>query len=109
MFKLNYYCILIKSSNQFKDLIDNFVSLSSAGVPHTAEIPFVFGEPFGNDTNWTDTDRRVSTDVMTMWTNLAKYGSVGHNLHYSLSYVTIYIKQIELATNLIKYIILFQK
>ncbi|PVD23330.1 hypothetical protein C0Q70_16598 [Pomacea canaliculata] len=59
---------------QFSYLSPNSNHPQWTGVPHTAEIPFVFGEPFGNDTNWTDTDRRVSTDVMTMWTNLAKYG-----------------------------------
>ncbi|XP_025109773.1 acetylcholinesterase-like [Pomacea canaliculata] len=54
----------------------SFLSPSStmSEVPHAAEIPFVFGEPFGGQSKWTDADRRVSNDVMTMWTNLAKYG-----------------------------------
>ncbi|XP_070533400.1 neuroligin-4, Y-linked-like [Ptychodera flava] len=48
------------------------------GVPHTGEIPFLFGEPFNwasTRHNWTLDDRAVSDLMMTMWTNFAKYGN----------------------------------
>ncbi|KAK7483474.1 hypothetical protein BaRGS_00025273 [Batillaria attramentaria] len=62
-----------------------------AGVPHASELPIVFGQPFeldrffAHDWNfpWTAADKTVSDEVMTMWTNFAKYGkptpqAVGH-------------------------------
>lgn len=46
-----------------------------------AELNFVFGSPFtgfsvdtGSRQSYTDTDRRVSARVMTLWTNFAKHG-----------------------------------
>ena len=42
----------------------------------------MFGLPYGSSVNWSpyfpsdfsDQDRRVADDVMTMWTNFAKHG-----------------------------------
>ncbi|XP_070194060.1 neuroligin-4, Y-linked-like [Littorina saxatilis] len=52
------------------------------GAEHADELHYVFGSPVNNDfmwngfvTSWTDDDRRVSDDVMTLWTNFAKYGN----------------------------------
>ena len=52
------------------------------GVVHADEVAYVFGMPFTNDpprtgsivSNWTHDDRRVSQQMMTLWTNFAKYG-----------------------------------
>ncbi|XP_025109778.1 acetylcholinesterase-like isoform X1 [Pomacea canaliculata] len=52
-----------------------------AGVPHTAEIPFVSGLPFDGTKNWTDKDKQVSSDMMDMWTNFAKHGRAHRLLH----------------------------
>ncbi|KAK7482264.1 hypothetical protein BaRGS_00026507, partial [Batillaria attramentaria] len=51
-----------------------------AGVVHTDELPFVFGDPVSNinifaNRSWTDEDRLMSQEVMTMWTNFAKHGN----------------------------------
>ncbi|KAK7482270.1 hypothetical protein BaRGS_00026513 [Batillaria attramentaria] len=56
-----------------------------AGANHADDLPYVFGSPISNvsipgldminvSLGWTDEDRHVSKDVMTMWTNFAKYG-----------------------------------
>ncbi|PVD23337.1 hypothetical protein C0Q70_16605 [Pomacea canaliculata] len=60
---------------QFSYLSPNSRFPQWAGVPHTAELPFVFGSPFDLTANWTDTDKKVSSDMMDMWTNFAKFGS----------------------------------
>ncbi|XP_071118789.1 neuroligin-4, X-linked-like [Haliotis cracherodii] len=50
------------------------------GVPHAAELPYVFGAPLLGGSHWTDTDKAVSSRVMGYWTNFAKHGdpSYGH-------------------------------
>ena len=62
---------------------DGKCDVSLTGVAHADELHYVFGAPLSDDlrvrnfvTNWTDDDRRVSCDVITMWTNFAKYGYV---------------------------------
>ena len=49
-----------------------------AGVPHTAELPFVFGIMFLKGkwppVKWTDQDKQMSSEIMKMWTNFAKHG-----------------------------------
>ncbi|XP_076441145.1 neuroligin-4, X-linked-like [Babylonia areolata] len=52
------------------------------GAEHADELHYVFGSPLSDDimwngfvTTWTDEDKRVSDDVMTLWTNFAKYGA----------------------------------
>ncbi|KAK7100340.1 carboxylesterase 5A-like [Littorina saxatilis] len=54
-----------------------------AGVIHASELPFVFGQPFTHDQffshifafNWSSEDTKVSMNMITMWTNFAKYGN----------------------------------
>ncbi|KAK7100342.1 hypothetical protein V1264_023314 [Littorina saxatilis] len=54
-----------------------------AGVRHGSEVPFVFGQPFSHDISflklypyhWTVEDLKMSMNMMTMWTNFAKYGN----------------------------------
>lgn len=61
----------------------NFDRPMWAGVPHASELPLVFGQPFeldlfmaaAFDFKWTTADEIVSKDVMTLWTNFAKYGT----------------------------------
>jgi len=44
------------------------------GVLHGDEIFFVFGEPFKHRDNFTDSDRELSRQMITYWTNFAKTG-----------------------------------
>nr|KAG5714040.1 hypothetical protein BaRGS_020368 [Batillaria attramentaria] len=52
------------------------------GAIHADELHYVFGYPLSNRflfnpfvSNWTDEDRRVSQEVLSLWTNFAKYGA----------------------------------
>ncbi|KAK7508167.1 hypothetical protein BaRGS_00000406 [Batillaria attramentaria] len=52
------------------------------GAIHADELHYVFGYPLSNRflfnpfvSNWTDEDRRVSQEVLSLWTNFAKYGN----------------------------------
>ncbi|KAL8583504.1 hypothetical protein ACOMHN_056314 [Nucella lapillus] len=60
---------------------NRFKSSSVSGAEHADELHYVFGSPISNDhmwdgfvTSWTDDDKRVADDVMTLWTNFAIYG-----------------------------------
>ncbi|XP_041357842.1 neuroligin-4, X-linked-like [Gigantopelta aegis] len=48
------------------------------GVPHTAELPYVFGIMFSKrkltPQKWTEKDKQMSSAIIKMWTNFAKYG-----------------------------------
>ncbi len=58
-------------------------------VSHALEIGFVFGKPFYDKnhpdgtslllTNFTQGDRNVSADMMSMWINFARFGNPGNN------------------------------
>ncbi|PVD23339.1 hypothetical protein C0Q70_16607 [Pomacea canaliculata] len=56
---------------------------SWTGVPHETELPFVFGQAASHQTRfynmprftWTPADTAMSDRIMTMWTNLAKFGN----------------------------------
>lgn len=50
-------------------------------MTHADELPYIFGNPLSNQTivdgfvsSWTDDDIRVAQQMMTLWTNMAKYG-----------------------------------
>jgi para-nitrobenzyl esterase len=45
-----------------------------AGVPHGAELPYVFQKLDLTPLPWTDADRRISDAMATYWTNFAKTG-----------------------------------
>ena len=45
-----------------------------AGVPHGAELPYVFQKLELTPLPWTDADRRISDAMATYWTNFAKTG-----------------------------------
>ena len=54
-----------------------------SGVAHGDELYYVFGYPLANRTifpdfpfisSWTDDDIRMSQEIMTLWSNFAKYG-----------------------------------
>ena len=59
----------------------HYLSLQT-GVVHTDDVAYVFGMPLTNDpsrthamvSSWTDDDKHVSQQLMTLWTNFAKYG-----------------------------------
>ena len=52
------------------------------GVTHSDELPYVFGYPISNLRwanglvvySWTSDDRLVSQQMMSWWTNFAKFG-----------------------------------
>lgn len=46
-----------------------------AGVPHAAELPYVFQHLDQIERDWTDADRAISDAVATYWTNFAKTGN----------------------------------
>jgi para-nitrobenzyl esterase len=46
-----------------------------AGVPHGAELPYVFQHLELTPLPWTDADRRISDAMATYWTNFAKTGN----------------------------------
>jgi len=46
-----------------------------AGVPHGAELPYVFQKLDLTPMPWTDADRRISDAMATYWTNFAKTGN----------------------------------
>jgi para-nitrobenzyl esterase len=46
-----------------------------AGVPHGAELPYVFQKLELTPLPWTDADRRISDAMATYWTNFAKTGN----------------------------------
>jgi para-nitrobenzyl esterase len=46
-----------------------------AGVPHGAELPYVFQHLELTPLAWTDADRRISDAMATYWTNFAKTGN----------------------------------
>jgi para-nitrobenzyl esterase len=46
-----------------------------AGVPHGAELPYVFQKLELTKLPWTDADRRISDAMGTYWTNFAKTGN----------------------------------
>ncbi|XP_067661138.1 neuroligin-2-like [Haliotis asinina] len=50
------------------------------GVPHAAELPYVFGAPLLGGSAWTEYDKAITSRVMGYWTNFAKHGdpSYGH-------------------------------
>ncbi|KAK7100618.1 neuroligin-4, X-linked-like [Littorina saxatilis] len=67
---------------RFSYLPELAMRASWQGVVHGDEMPFVFGSPFTSDLlwpqaprNWTRDDRQEADDVMTLWTNFAKYGN----------------------------------
>lgn len=67
---------------QFSYRSSNRQSPQWQGAEHADELHYVFGSPVIDDfmwngfaTSWTDDDKRVSDDVMTLWTNFAKYGN----------------------------------
>ena len=46
-----------------------------AGIYHGADVFYLFSGPFLVDKNLTsDTDKKISKDIMTLWTNFAKTG-----------------------------------
>ena len=47
-----------------------------ADVSHTDELPLVFGQPFKPIERflWNDNDRKLSMQLMDIWTQFAKYG-----------------------------------
>lgn len=49
-----------------------------AEVSHTDELPLVFGHPFKpyERVLWSDTDRKLSRQMMDIWTHFARYGFV---------------------------------
>jgi para-nitrobenzyl esterase len=46
-----------------------------AGVPHGAELAYVFQKLELTPLQWTDADRRISDSMATYWTNFAKTGN----------------------------------
>ncbi|MEO6079582.1 MAG: carboxylesterase family protein [Steroidobacteraceae bacterium] len=46
-----------------------------AGVPHGAELPYVFQQLNLTKLPWTDADRRIADAMGTYWTNFAKTGN----------------------------------
>ena len=44
------------------------------GVMHAYEIESVMGLPFNPALNYTEADRNMSKEVMSLWTNFAKTG-----------------------------------
>ena len=50
-----------------------------AGVPHGAELPYVFQHLDLTPLPWTDADRRISDAMATYWTNFAKSGNPNGN------------------------------
>ncbi|XP_070581596.1 acetylcholinesterase-like [Ptychodera flava] len=46
-----------------------------AGVCHGDELTYIFGLPFKEGENYTDTDRAMSDTVMSLWANFAKTGN----------------------------------
>jgi para-nitrobenzyl esterase len=48
---------------------------AGTGVYHSAEIVYVFGTLDSLQIPWTSTDRQVSAQIMTYWTNFAKTGN----------------------------------
>ena len=52
-----------------------FPTIPWTGVYHGADVFYVFSGPFIVDKNLTtDTDKKLSKDIMTLWTNFAKTG-----------------------------------
>jgi para-nitrobenzyl esterase len=44
------------------------------GATHGMEMPYVFGHLYQRPAAWTMDDRRLSEDMVSYWTNFAKYG-----------------------------------
>ncbi|XP_025110107.1 fatty acyl-CoA hydrolase precursor, medium chain-like [Pomacea canaliculata] len=67
---------------QFSYRATHYSVPSWAGIPHGSDLPFIFGTPLhmeeeqcGFRFNWTSSDVAVSSNVMSLWTNIAKYGN----------------------------------
>jgi para-nitrobenzyl esterase len=45
------------------------------GAPHSADLPYVFGDPNGLDRPWTADDQRVADQVGAYWANFVKTGN----------------------------------
>ncbi|XP_054719076.1 acetylcholinesterase-1-like [Uloborus diversus] len=46
------------------------------GAAHGDEVPFVFGRPLERGSNYSVPEKRLSEEMIKMWTNFAKYGYV---------------------------------
>ena len=64
------------------------------GIPHTAELAFVFGKPFF-DPSATEEDRQFSRVVMKYWTDFAKYGKPDNNWPQMLNHHGTYVKNLN--------------
>ena len=64
------------------------------GIPHTAELAFVFGTPFFNPSATTG-DREFSRVVMKYWTDFAKYGKPDINWPEMLNHHGTYVKNLN--------------
>ncbi len=51
------------------------ITSADIGARHAAEIEYVFGDLGSSSDPWEDVDRRISSDMMTYWSNFAKTGN----------------------------------
>ena len=78
----NVYSYMLTFESQF---MTNATGCPPGKVCHSADIPFVFGQPFLNPDLFSHEESVFSRDIMKMWTNFAKTG-------YNLIFKNIIIK-----------------
>ena len=52
----------------------NSVSTARAGTMHGYEVEFVFGIPLQANSKYTESEKKLSLQMMKMWANFAKHG-----------------------------------
>ncbi|XP_054166214.1 cholinesterase 1-like, partial [Oppia nitens] len=72
-------------------------------VCHGSDLPFVFGVPLNDTTNYNITDITFSTAIMQMWTEFVKYGAPGPQwpllLNTTANNITNYTSDVSSMTN----------